>query len=194
MTAPACTSPTDAKLDVAEVYERHGEQLWRNLHRLGVPSADLADALQEVLLVVHRRLDSYDPRHKLSTWLYGICVRVASNERRRIRRRREDPLDPTVGGDEPQDSRNPERLTEQRRAQQRLRQLLDTLEPEKRATFVMFELEGATTREIAETMGVPLGTVFSRLSAAREAFRQALDRLERNQREARRVERRKVGT
>lgn len=187
-------STQDGALDVAAVHAQHGDLIWRNLHRMGVPSADLSDAVQEVLMVVHRRLDSYDPSSRLSTWLYGICVRVASNQRRRIRLRREDPLDTTHPSDDPPDSRTPERLTAEQQAQKRLRQILDTLDPEKRATFVLFELEGLSCSAIAEEMGVPVGTVFSRLHAARQAFTQELARLNRIEGRTDNAQHRRMGT
>ena len=67
-----------------DVFAQHNRFVWRVLRRLGVQSRDVADVCQEVFLVVHRRLKDFDPaRAALSTWLYGICVRVASAHRRR---------------------------------------------------------------------------------------------------------------
>jgi RNA polymerase sigma-70 factor (ECF subfamily) len=79
-----------SELDVRLVYLEHGGFLWRSLERLGVPESDLEDVVQEVLMVVHRRGSSFDRRRsKITTWLFGICLRVARGHRRRAYFRRE---------------------------------------------------------------------------------------------------------
>jgi len=155
------------------VYAQNGPFLWRTLQRLGVPASDLDDCLQEVLLVVHRRLDSYDPqRAKLTTWLFGICLRVAKRSRRRLLARREvsEPRpDCRVAGSTPED--------EYDRAELRmvLDRALNSMDLEKRAALVFYELDGMKTEAIAELMGVPVGTVHSRLHAARKQLWRRLE-------------------
>jgi RNA polymerase sigma-70 factor, ECF subfamily len=168
-------------LDVAAIYANHAQFLWRCLLRMGVADSDLPDALQEVLLVVHRRLNSFDGQSKLSTWLFGICLRVAATVRRTRRRRREQSLDVQPQPDALVETNQPEQRAMVQDAQRRLESALDKLDPEKRAVFVMFELEGMTCADIAELLGVPKGTVFSRLSHARRAFLEQLARLERRE-------------
>ena len=145
---------------------------------MGVPESDLPDVLQEVLLVVHRRLDSYTRQCRLSTWLFGICLRVAATARRSKRRRREEPFEAHAHQGTLVELQNPEQVALARDARRRLDKALDTLDPEKRAVLVMFELEGIGCAEIADLLGVPKGTVHSRLSSARQAFLQALNRLD----------------
>lgn len=169
------------RLDIAEIYEQNAEFLYRSLYRMGIPEADLPDVMQEVLLVVHRRLDRYDRDCRLTTWLFGICLRVAATARRTRRRRREDFLDASEHGPELVEPIDPERIALARDARRQLDRALDCLSPEKRAVLVMFELEGVPCGEIAELLGVPKGTVFSRLSLAREAFLQALERASKHQ-------------
>ncbi len=77
------------------VYAEHFSFVWRNLRRLGVRESHLDDASQEVWVVVHRRLPSFEGRSSLRTWLVGIAVRVASDHRRW--RRRKDPHEPVMG-------------------------------------------------------------------------------------------------
>src|SRR4051794_31013438 len=72
-----------------DVLDLHGDFVWRTLQRLGIPNADLEDVFQEVLIVVHRQLGSFEGRSKMTTWLYSVCVRVASTHRRRAWFRRE---------------------------------------------------------------------------------------------------------
>lgn len=146
---------------------------------MGIPAADLPDVLQEVLLVVHRRLDSFDPQQsRLSTWLFGICLRVAATARRTRVRRREELMDDSSPHSNLVEATNPEQLALARDARLRLDRALDSLTSEKRAVFVMFELEEMSCGEIGELLGVPKGTVFSRLSSARQDFLQALGRID----------------
>ncbi len=163
-----------AELDLRRLYLEHGGFLWRSLQRLGVREHDLEDVLQEVLLVVHRRASSFDARRsKLTTWLFGICLRVARGHRRRAYFRRET-SDDTLS--ERAHDETPETELSRRDLEQRLNRILDGMSCEKRATFVLFELEGMPCEQIAELMEVPLGTVHSRIHAARAHFKRHLDR------------------
>ena len=174
----------DAALDVAAIYTQNAQFLWKSLSRAGVPDGDLPDALQEVLLVVHRRRDSFNGSSRLTTWLFGICLRVASTTRRRNRRRREQTMDPKLDVPALIEPNNPEDLALARDAKRRLAQALDRLDAEKRAVLVMFELEGLSCAEIAELVGVPKGTIFSRLASARQTFLLALQRLDNQEQRA----------
>ncbi len=162
--------PRLSDLDVGAAYDAHGEHVWRSLHRLGVRAADLPDLTQEVFLVVHRRRAEFDAGRSMRGWLWGICVGIAQNHRRRAFRHAErlgDPPERGMGGDAEAD------LDTHRRAE-RGRQALSELDPERRAVFVMFEVEGMSGRAIADALGVPIGTVHSRLHAARAELARAL--------------------
>ncbi len=164
----------------AEVYARHADFVWASLARLGVARDDLPDQLQEVFLVVHRRLDSYDGSCAVTTWLFGICLRVAQGWRRHRRRHPEDAVaDVPDGGSHEGDS--PEEDAARGQARRTLEAVLDRLEPDRRAVFVMFELEGMSCAAIGELLGVPTGTVYSRLHTARTEFQQHLERLRKAQ-------------
>ena len=174
-----------ASRDFDKVHEEHADFVWRSLQRLGVRPSDLEDALQEVFIVVHRRLHTFDGSARLSTWLFGICLRVAAAERRRAYVRREQP---TPELEEQPDSRpgvDPERAALRREAERRLALALDRLGLERRAGFVMFEIEGMSAGAIAEMLGVPVGTVYSRLATARAEFSRAVARLARDGERAR---------
>src|SRR6188472_4434348 len=83
-TMPPLPAPPTADLREFEAaYRAHFAFAWRSLRRLGVPERDLPDATQEVFLVVHKKLPDFDARSRLSTWVYAICLRVASDRRRR---------------------------------------------------------------------------------------------------------------
>ncbi len=168
----------DVVLDVTQLHDEYADFVWRSLQRLGVPASSLEDALQDVFVVVHRRLDSYDATSKVSTWLFGICLRVASAHRKRAYLKHElgplelwDPVDDGPMAD-------PEHNALRHEAERRLRQGLEAMALERRAVFVMFEIEGMPTAAIAEILGIPKGTVHSRLHKAREEFTAAIARQE----------------
>jgi RNA polymerase sigma-70 factor (ECF subfamily) len=164
-------------LDVAAVAATYGDYVWVSLQRLGVRESDVPDVAQEVFVVVHRRLHTFDGRTAMTAWLYGICVRLAIAHRRRayVRRERtvssppEDPAAARASGD-------PESALASREAHAWIQGVLNTLDPERRAVFVMYEIEELSCDEIAATVGIPRGTVHSRLHAARREFRKAYER------------------
>jgi len=134
-----------------------------------VREADADDVLQEVMLVVHRKLPEFDGR-ALESWLYGICLRMASDYRRSARVRRELPVETF-----PEAALEPTQVgaADGRRLQERLLRVLDELDDDKRGAFVLFEIEERKLREVAEAMGCPVQTAYSRLQAAREHVRRA---------------------
>lgn len=158
------------RLDVAEIYDAHADFAWASLHRLGVATRDVPDLLQEAFVVVHRRRAEYDPARPLRAWIFGICVGLARNYRRRTFRR----VEALGAAPEVADRESPEDALDARRRREHGERALGALDPEKRAVFVMFEVEGMSGRAIAELLDVPLGTVHSRLHAARRELRQAL--------------------
>jgi RNA polymerase sigma-70 factor (ECF subfamily) len=171
-----------ARTTVTDVHDEHADFVWRSLQRLGVRDADLEDALQDVFVVVHKRLATFDGSSKMTTWLFGICLRVSAAHRRRAHVRRETPTDELDERADDTASTSPEDAALRREARERVERALDALTPEKRSAFVMFEIEGVAATEIAEMLGVPVGTVYSRLSAARVEFAEAVTRLERRER------------
>jgi RNA polymerase sigma-70 factor (ECF subfamily) len=160
-----------------DVYREHFRFVWRSLRRLGVPESDVADAAQDVFLVVHRRQGEFEGRSKMTTWLFGICLNVARDRKKLAHNRRrsddEAPLDNAV--DETIDIVGD---AERSQALRLLESLLEMLPLEQRAVFILFEMEGLGGDAIAETLEIPLGTVHSRLRLAREAFERNLKRFQ----------------
>ena len=148
--------------------------VWKALRRLGIPACDLSDATQDVFVVVHRKLDEFRGEAQLTTWLYAICFRVAS-DRRRTARSVLEVLSP-MQIDVP-DANNSSALLERRDAWRLLEHLMDEMPTEQRAVFSAFELDGLSCAEIAGVLEIPLGTVYSRLRLAREYFQKRLARL-----------------
>jgi RNA polymerase sigma-70 factor (ECF subfamily) len=162
--------PPPQPLDLHAVYAAHAQYVWMTLQRLGVHRSDLEDLCQEVFVVVHRRLASYDPNARMSAWLFGICLRVVAAYRRRAFRRHEQPTDFDQNPPGASTAADPERAALDRHRRAQLVAVLDKMDLERRAVFVMFEIDGLGCAEIAELIGVPVGTVYSRLHAARKEF------------------------
>lgn len=150
-----------------EIYRDEFAFVWRSLRGLGVPDAAVDDAAQEVFLVVHRRLDDFEGRSSLKSWLFGIARGIAANQRRSIRRRREDgAVDDRVAAAGP----GPREAAERSEAVRLVLDFLDRLDEDKRIAMVLVDLEGLTVPEAAELIGDKPNTIYSRLRVARQAF------------------------
>jgi RNA polymerase sigma-70 factor, ECF subfamily len=165
---------TESGPDLSAIYGERAEFVWLTLQRLGVRDADLEDLAHDVFLIAHRKLRFYDGTSRVTTWLFGICLRVAANYRRRAHVRLERPMGGVETYEGISDGREPEELLGLREARVRLTAVLNSLDLTKRAVFVMFEVEGLSCGEIAAQVGIPVGTVYSRLHAARRAFADAV--------------------
>ena len=160
--------------DLARIYEEHFDFVWRSARRLGVPDGAVDDVVQEVFIVVHRQLASFEGRSTMKTWLFGILRNLVLRQRRSwARRGREEALEDSAveaGG-----AGAEERLAESQ-ARRVLHGLLAELDDDKRAVFVLAELEQMSAPDIAEATGLKLNTVYSRLRLARAEMERALER------------------
>jgi len=154
--------------ELAEVFARHFDYVWRTLLRLGVAEADAEDLAQEVFLIVHRRLASYDPARPIEAWLYGIARNVARDDRKRARRRREVAAETERG--------RPDAGYARFEAAQLVRRALSALPPERRDVFVLHELDRIPMEEVAHALGINVNTAYARARTAREEFRRAVRR------------------
>ena len=180
--APARDTRADAAtLNLTTIYRDHGQFIWLSLQRFGVRLADLDDLAQDVFMVVHRKLSHLDPLGRIRPWLFGICMRIAANYRRRRRWQVEIP---SSGRDHNRAAGLPlaDDLLIKGQDRELAERALATLEVDKRAILVMFEIEELPCAEIAELMNVPVGTVYSRLHAARRQLKEALARSARSKR------------
>lgn len=158
-----------------EVFEEHAPYVWRVLRRLGVQSADLKDVCQEVFIVVHGKLSTYDGRCSISTWLWGLCRRKASEYRRAPHRSKEDLVGAPPEHGEPASQES----TMDRRAKLRLLDAaLATLDDDKRLVFVLHAIEDVPMKEIAEICGCPLQTAYARYHAAQRQIEAAVRRIQ----------------
>lgn len=155
--------------EFGQFYDHWFEHVSRLVSLLGGPEADREDILQEVFLVVRRRLPSFDGLNPRG-WLYRITRRQVRDFRNRAwvkhiftRRRDEEPDALAADG-------QPERELETKQRHRVLGAILAKMNPDRRVAFVLFEIDGLSGEEIAQIQGVPLNTVWTRLRTARKEF------------------------
>ncbi|HVY28258.1 MAG TPA: sigma-70 family RNA polymerase sigma factor [Polyangiaceae bacterium] len=168
-TTLARTEPALGVPSFHELCARYFDFVWKCARALGAPSDETDDVVQDVFLVVQRRAADLKEERLARSWIYGIVRRVVSSHRRQRR-------DRGVGGGEPDvdslSSSQPSPFAAAERSSEVnvLMRLLDGLDERKREVFVLSEILEMSGNEIAETIGVPMNTVYSRLRAAREEF------------------------
>jgi RNA polymerase sigma-70 factor, ECF subfamily len=156
-----------------DIYRSEFPYVWKTLRRLGASAQDIEDLAHDLFVVVHRHLPQYDPERPLRPWLFGIALRVLADFRRSARHGREiftDEFDPVDGAPTAL-----ERL-EGEEARDLLMRALDRLDLDRRAVFVLHELDELPAPEIARVLEIPLNTVYSRLRLARADVTAALRR------------------
>ena len=159
------------ELSVESIYAQQGRFVWRVLRGMGVPPSRLEDTVQDVFVVVQRRLPEFDGRSTIRTWLFAIAYRVACDQRRKLRRAlAHEPISDDFSDRAP----SPESDAERAQAARLLSALLDRLPDDKRLLLVLSEIEGMTVPEIAALTGTGVNTVYTRLRRAREQFDRAL--------------------
>ena len=166
-------------MNLEQIYQRHADFVWRTLRRLGVPDAEARDAVHDVFLIVHAHLSRFEGRSSLSTWLFAICRNTFLRVRHRERR--------VLAVDDPE--------TEVRATTQlywdavgsglddvfdrvdlrpALERSLGAMLPEYAETVMLVDVEGFSYADAASELGVPVGTVRSRLFRARRLLQEAL--------------------
>jgi RNA polymerase sigma-70 factor (ECF subfamily) len=159
-----------------EWFHDHFDTVWRLVARLGIPTHAIDDVVQEAFIAASRRRADIVVGHERS-FLFGTALRLCSNYRQRASVRRE--LSHTELLEErPSNLPDAEELLIEKRLREQLEQLLSTLSDAHREVFVLYELEGFSVPEMSELLGVPTGTVASRLNRARANFSRAAARLQ----------------
>lgn len=165
---------TQNRLDAETLFRRHASWVARYVVRLGFRGQDVDDVVQETFLVAHKRGGFEPGQARPTTWLAEIAWRVAQASRRSRERHpiaEESATDAVPAADDPlQDAMRSQALRNVQRA-------LESLDLERRALFILYELEGESCEVLATTFGVPVGTVYSRLHHARKTFMQAYGKL-----------------
>lgn len=147
--------------------------MWGTLRRFGVSERDVEDVSHELFLRVYDKLDDYDPTRPARPWLFAFACRAANDYRRLARHR----VEVMTERDAPTSSPNVEQQLERIDDMRLVTEALESLEFDRRAVLVAFEMDDIPMKTIAETTGVPLFTAYSRLRLAREDFRAAIERL-----------------
>lgn len=167
----------DARLRA--IVEQHYDFVWRTLRVVGLTDANAEDAAQQVMCVAARRMGEIRAGAERS-FLFSTAMRVAAEFRRTARRR------PVTSDADVEalvaETPSSEELVDERRAHETLQRVLDAMPVELRLVFVLFEIEEMKATEIAEMLGLPVGTVSSRLRRGREAFQAIVRRMQAAQR------------
>jgi RNA polymerase sigma-70 factor (ECF subfamily) len=169
---PVELTPTQREL-FNTLYREHFDFVFRNLRRLGVVESGIDDALQDVYMVALRRIPEFREGTHAKAWLFAILARVSGNHRRSQRRRGspvefvEERIEAAMTG--------PFDQAAQQQARRILHTFLERLDDNRRAAFVMAELEQMTAPEIGKALSANINTVYSWLRAARAEFVRMLD-------------------
>ncbi|MFO0876919.1 MAG: sigma-70 family RNA polymerase sigma factor [Gemmataceae bacterium] len=164
-----------------ELVRRYQDRLFNTVYRLVDNAEDALDVVQEAFLSAYQSLDSFKGDSLFFTWLYRIAVNTAISLKRKKRvliripdRNGENLAEPA----DPSELNRPGHAIEQAEEERKLHRALARLSAEHRTVLVMKELEGQKYEDIAETLGVPIGTIRSRLHRARLELREMLEQEE----------------
>jgi len=174
---PSATQPPEFTV----LYRTHAKQVARWVRHIGGPLLDVDDLVQDIFLVVRRRLPAYRGDGQISTWLYRITSNVVRAARRRERLRRMWPrerraeVERTLG----RAHLTPVEDLERRQASQLVYRMLDRLPEKYRSVVILFELEEMSGDEIAALTGLKVATVWVRLHRGRAQFLREVQREQR---------------
>lgn len=173
---PSGQAPSE--LSFESLYDRWFTDVSRWVRALGAREADRDDLVQDVFLVVHRRLPDFDG-HNVAGWLYQIARRKVRDHRRLlwVKQLFGSSSVPLAEGTLTTDM-SPLRELETKQRRELLDHLLGKLNPDQRAAFTLFELEGNSGEEIAAIQGVPINTVWARIHKARKKLQEQAERVE----------------
>lgn len=166
---------TDRPPSFDAIYERYFDFVWASTNRFGIEPHEMEDVVQDVFIVIHAKLHTLQNPDALRSWIYGIVRRTASNHRRSKGTHAN-----ALASNRESESPAPTPLEQAELSAQRqlLASLLDELDEPKREIFVLVEIHELSVPEVAELLGIPLNTAYSRLRHARQAFELAIARRE----------------
>ncbi len=151
----------------SELYEKYRDDVARTVFLVLGPDPDLEDVIQEVFIEAFRSIARFRGQSKVTTWLYRVTVNVALQ---RLRRRRRHPEGYRTPLQEEGHGETPQRSLERKEARHQVYAILDTLSEKKRVVFVLHEIMGLSSPEIAELLHTNVLTVRTRLHYARKQF------------------------
>lgn len=151
-----------------QLYDRFAPRVQRLLLRIFADPQLARDAVQATFLIVFEKIDRFDGRSSLLTWITRIAINEAHGQRRKSARRPPPPRDDEPALPSPEDQHSDKEL------QKKLMELVQALPEEKRTALLLFEIEGFSVAEIAEITGEPRGTLLARLSRTRAELQKEL--------------------
>lgn len=162
-----------SEAEFRRLFDDNHDYVWSSLRRLGVQERDLEDLTHDVFLEVHAKLDRYDRARPIRPWLFAFAVRFASDYRNLARHTTElrgepDAVDTLPSAEDAVATRESARL---------LQIALDSLGMELRAVLVLYDIDETPMKEIAQALGIPLFTGYSRLRLARAQCAETVKRL-----------------
>jgi RNA polymerase sigma-70 factor (ECF subfamily) len=169
--------PAPRRISAESLFRTHAAFVATFVRRLGCFEDQIDDAVQEVFLTAHRRGGFEEGPAKPTTWLAEIALRVVSTLKRTASRKRT-VADPDAVERCASSAATPFDTAASRSALARVDRALGALDVDRRAVFILFEIEGESCETIAKGLGVPVGTVHSRLFSARKKFFEAYAKLE----------------
>jgi RNA polymerase sigma-70 factor (ECF subfamily) len=162
--------------DFRDVFDTQLYFVWNSLRRFGVADRDVEDVAHEVFVVVDRHLAEYDPARPLRPWIFAIAFRCASDYRRRAHRRHEMLVDEHPDGADARPAAD-EVLLRAEESNLARRALLAVPE-DRRAVVILHDFEEVSMSEVADALGIPVKTGYSRLRVGREELLAAARRLD----------------
>jgi RNA polymerase sigma-70 factor, ECF subfamily len=174
--SPRAPSPSP---DIGAIFDEHLDFVWNTLQRLGVGEADREDLAHEVFLKVHSRLKDYDASRPIRPWLFGFAYRVAADHRR-LARHRVEVLGAAVEGVDPVRLADEDLQADEERSL--VAAALARVDFDRRAVLLLHDAEDVPVPAIAEQLGIPVNTAYSRLRIAREEFAAAVRMLRKRRR------------
>jgi RNA polymerase sigma-70 factor (ECF subfamily) len=163
--------------EFAQLFTAQASYVGHSLRRLGVRDADLEDVTHEVFLVVHRIWPTYDASRPLRPWLFGVAFRVASDYRRLAYVVRERATDSAEIAAPAVRTADPERELQRHQTRTQILAALEAIAIDRRAVFILHEIDETPIPEVAAALAIPLNTAYSRLRTARVEFKEAFVRL-----------------
>lgn len=164
------------------LFEMELRYVWLTLRRLGVPAADAEDLAHDIFLQIYAKIADYDATRPARPYLFAYAYRFASDYRKRVHRRPETlvgcvdtDLQPSAGGP------LPDALLAERDRRAFIDAAVQSIDIDQRAVLIAYELDEIPMKDVADSLGIPVNTAYSRLRLAREGFANAVRRLRKTQ-------------
>jgi len=159
----------------SELFYEYKEMVYRVVYKLLGNSEETNDAVQQTFIELYKSLPGYAGKSKFTTWLYRIAVNVSIQFfRKRRTRDKNQPFNPEIHADSTSENDNP---LEKKELRKQIEEALASLHIRKRTVVVLHDIENRTMEEISDIIGVPVGTIKSRLFYGREELKKKLEKV-----------------